>query len=300
MNTIKILYWINKIALIITVFLYVCIIFPGMYAQFFLGIIQLLTGAFFAFNYKKLSTVIQRKIKKYFTFVIVYFAIFFLGSQFKNYNEALPVIIICYVFIIPMVVAFLFVIQLNKINSQNEGKNIFLTAYWKNLVMANYEVNLEVLKKYLPNGVELDYYQDKCYVSLVGFLFQNTKVLGVKIPFHVNFEEVNLRFYVKRNVDGVEKRGVAFIKEIVPKPAITWIANTFFKEKYETQKMRHHIESNIDFQNITYEWGNVFEKNIRIKTNNLNLPIELNSKEEFIAEHFLVMLKMALKPMNMK
>ena len=121
---------------------------------------------------------------------------------------------------------------------KNKNKS-FLKAKWRKLVMVNYEVNPEILEKYVPNGTELDFFEGKCYVSLVGFMFLNTRLLGVKIPFHSNFEEVNLRFYVKREVEGEVKRGVVFIKEIVPKPAITFVANTIYKEKYETLSMKH-------------------------------------------------------------
>jgi uncharacterized protein YqjF (DUF2071 family) len=92
----------------------------------------------------------------------------------------------------------------------------FLTANWENIVMVNYEVNPAVLKPYLPKGVELDYYQDKTYVSLVGFMFKKTSLFGIPIPFFGSFEETNLRFYVRR-IDGKKvKRGVVFINETVP------------------------------------------------------------------------------------
>ena len=84
----------------------------------------------------------------------------------------------------------------------------FLKAEWRKLILANYKVEPELLKPYLPYGTELDLWQDSCYLSLVGFMFVNTKIKGVKIPFHVNFEEVNLRFYVKRYDNGEWKRGV--------------------------------------------------------------------------------------------
>lgn len=106
----------------------------------------------------------------------------------------------------------------------------FLTAEWKNLIMANYEINSEILKPYIPKGTEIDYFNGKCFISLVGFMFKDTKVFGIKFPFHVNFEEVNLRFYVKKG----DKRGVVFIKEIVPKPLITFVANSVYHEHYQT------------------------------------------------------------------
>ena len=102
----------------------------------------------------------------------------------------------------------------------------FLTAEWRKLIMAQYTVDPATLAPWLPAGVELDFYKDRCYVSLVGFLFDEVRVKGLRIPFHTKFEEVNLRFYVKRtDPDGTQKRGVVFIREFVPRAAITLIAN---------------------------------------------------------------------------
>ncbi|WP_294286462.1 DUF2071 domain-containing protein [uncultured Chryseobacterium sp.] len=93
----------------------------------------------------------------------------------------------------------------------------FLKAEWRKLAIINYEINPGILLSYLPAGTELDFYQGKCYISLVGFMFLNTRFLGIPIPFHRNFEEVNLRFYVKKKEGNQWKRGVVFVKEIVPK-----------------------------------------------------------------------------------
>ena len=91
----------------------------------------------------------------------------------------------------------------------------FLTAEWRKLAIANYIISPEVLKPFVPYGTKLDFWQGGCYVSLIGFRFVNTRVLGIKVPFHVNFDEVNLRFYVRRKSDEGWRRGVVFIKEIV-------------------------------------------------------------------------------------
>ena len=112
----------------------------------------------------------------------------------------------------------------------------FLKAKWEHLIMVNYIINPTILTPYLPKGVELDLYEEKCFVSLVGFMFKDTKVLGVSFPFHQNFEEVNLRIYVKQIENGETKRGVVFIKEIVPKKLISVVANTIYKEHYFTTK----------------------------------------------------------------
>ncbi|MGO4771060.1 YqjF family protein [Flavobacterium sp. W22_SRS_FK3] len=163
----------------------------------------------------------------------------------------------------------------------------FLKAEWKNLALFNYEVDAEILEKYLPAGTEIDIWDNKCYVSLVGFMFKNTKVLGIKVPFHVDFEEVNLRFYVKRFENDEWKRGVVFIKEIVPKKAITFIANTWYQEHYETQKMRHEIIENKNTNIFIYQWKNDKKWNtIQLETTNVLKEIEVDSEADFITEHY--------------
>jgi len=165
---------------------------------------------------------------------------------------------------------------------------VFLRAAWNNLVMANYEVAPSLLKPYLPKGTELDLFEGKCYVSLVAFMFNNTRVLGMKIPFHVNFEEVNLRFYVTRKVNGECRRGVVFIKEIVSKSAISFVANTLYNENYETMKTAYYHSTEADNKRHTYLWGkNKANLNsISFLTSEKKNPLQKGSKEEFITEHY--------------
>lgn len=163
----------------------------------------------------------------------------------------------------------------------------FLNAQWKNLALINYEIDAQILEKYLPVGTKLDIWNGRCYVSLVGFLFKETKVLGIKIPFHVDFEEVNLRFYVKRFKNGKWKRGVVFIKEIVPKKAITFIANSLYNEHYETLKMRHKITENENTKTFNYQWKIDGKWNtIKLETKKEFKEIEIDSEAEFITEHY--------------
>jgi uncharacterized protein len=159
----------------------------------------------------------------------------------------------------------------------------FLKAQWRKLAIANYQLNPEILKKHLPYGVELDYWHDKCLVSLVAFMFKNTRLLGCPVPFHINFEEVNLRFYVKTKVNNEWRRGVVFIKELVPRPAISFIANYFYNENYQAIPMSHkwdgsRVEYNWKYQS---EW-NTFSIDFDILAKDM-LP---GSEEEFITEHY--------------
>lgn len=165
--------------------------------------------------------------------------------------------------------------------------NTFLTAIWKDLVMVNYIIDPKFLIPFVPKGTSLDLYNDKCYISLVGFLFQNTKVLRIKVPFHNNFEEVNLRFYVKRYENNTWKRGVVFIKEIVPKPAISLVANTLYKEHYYTTKMNHYISSNKSSRKLGYGWKIKNEwQRIDVVTNLHPKTALPNTIESFITEHY--------------
>ncbi|HEY5773842.1 MAG TPA: DUF2071 domain-containing protein, partial [Chitinophagaceae bacterium] len=162
----------------------------------------------------------------------------------------------------------------------------FLTAEWRKLIMANYEIDPGILKKYIPAGAELDTWENKYYVSLVGFMFLKTKLRGITIPFHSNFPEVNLRFYVRYKSGNDWKRGVVFINEFVPKAAITFIANNLYKERYVTCTMKHKWE--IDERlTIGYYWkkDNKWNELEVIADPKLN-EIKLGSKEEFITEHY--------------
>jgi hypothetical protein len=159
----------------------------------------------------------------------------------------------------------------------------FLNAYWRNLLFINYEVDPKILEPYLPKGTELDFYNGKCYVSMVGFMFMDVKVLGIKLYNHINFEEVNLRFYVKHN----NKRGVVFIQEIVPKPLITLVANSLYHEHYTTSNMDHVWKETHDSLFFEYRWQvNNKWQSIAATTEKEADPILENSEEQFIMEHY--------------
>lgn len=162
----------------------------------------------------------------------------------------------------------------------------FLNAEWRKLAMANFAINPSILEKYVPHKTELDIFNGTCYVSLVGFLFANTKLKGVKIPFHTNFEEVNLRFYVKHQEEGEWKRGVVFVKEIVPKPMLTWVANTIYKENYETMPMGHKWEQKEDISEVSYNWKSENHNVLAVTVNNTPQNLVEGSEAEFITEHY--------------
>lgn len=159
----------------------------------------------------------------------------------------------------------------------------FLTAEWRKLLMANYVVEERLLSRYVPAGTVLDLHEGRCYLSLVGFLFQNTRLRGFRVPFHVEFEEVNLRFYVRRG----DRRGVVFIREIVPRRVLQLVASTFYGEPYITAPMRHEWRQSASEHAVGYGWKvggrwHGLEARTSLKAN----PVGLGSEEEFITEHY--------------
>ena len=163
----------------------------------------------------------------------------------------------------------------------------FLTAKWINLVMANYEISPEILQPYIPGGTALYFYHGRTFVSLVGFMFLDTKIFGIPIPGFGSFEEINLRFYVIRKDKNQIKRGVVFINETVPFRQVAWIANKLYKEHYTSIPTRHEWLITESKKIINYYW--MMNKNwnhLQTSTSTGSDPILLGSIEEFIFEHY--------------
>ena len=164
--------------------------------------------------------------------------------------------------------------------------NTFLRANWENLIMANYEMEPTALAPYLPKGVELDFYNNKTYVSLVGFMFKKTRLFGVPIPFFGSFEEINLRFYVRKIEDGKIKKGVVFINETVPFKIVALLANKLYKEHYISIPTKNSIEI-AEYKHIKYEWKiNDKWNSITVKSDTNKYTIEQATIEEFIFERY--------------
>ena len=165
----------------------------------------------------------------------------------------------------------------------------FLTARWRYLAMLNYEVPPEILQPLVPAGTELDSWQGQTFASMVGFLFLDTRVRGIAIPGHRDFEEVNLRFYVRRRAEDGWRRGVVFVKEIVPRFAIAGTARLLYGEKYVSLPMRHSIAGDPTRGGlyVMYGWR------VRGRWTGIGAVVggtpeaaAAGSEEEFITEHY--------------
>ena len=171
--------------------------------------------------------------------------------------------------------------------SRGSKQPIFLTTEWRHLAMLNYEIDPAVLEQYVPAGTTLDAWDGKHYVSVVGLMFENTRLYGLSIPFHRDFEEINLRFYVRHETAGEIRRGVVFVKEIVPKPAITFVARAFYNENYVTLPTSHNIVEDSAGLSVSYRWRQShFAHGMDLRADGSPFLLQDNSEEEFIAEHY--------------
>jgi hypothetical protein len=164
-------------------------------------------------------------------------------------------------------------------------QNRFLKAEWNNLLMLNYEVDAAVLVRFVPPGTELDVFEGKTYLSLVGFEFNRSRIFGFPIPFHEAFEEVNLRFYVRRH----SRRGVVFIRELVPRHAVAAIARFAFGENYSRVPMSHRIENGAEGEVVKaeYSWGSGADRcSMWVETEGTSFLPPDGSESQFITEHY--------------
>jgi uncharacterized protein YqjF (DUF2071 family) len=176
-----------------------------------------------------------------------------------------------------------------------QAQPVFLAAEWRDLAMLNYIVDPVLLRALVPAGTELDSFEGRTFVSLVGFRFLHTRVLGMVLPFHENFDEVNLRFYVRREGPnprpdgrgwpsaGEARRGVVFVKEIVPRFAIAAVARWVFNENYVALPMSHSMGDTA----VEYGWRyrrSLFS--LRVEFEGQPVFPAAGSIEQFITEHY--------------
>src|SRR5581483_9182210 len=163
----------------------------------------------------------------------------------------------------------------------------FLTANWHKLVFANYIVDPSVLTPYLPAGTTIDLFEGHCYVSLVGFLFLNTRIKGISYPLHKNFEEFNLRFYVQFKEGDTFKRGVVFVKEIVPRRMISYVARLLYGEHYYYHPMRHSIDQHGEMTTVKYAFlYNRKWNHVQVLAKQTPTSLVPGSEAAFITEHY--------------
>ena len=157
-----------------------------------------------------------------------------------------------------------------------------IDASWKKLLLVNYTIDPVLVRPYVPYNTEIAFYEDKCFISLVGFLFLNVRLMGIPFPFHTNFVEINLRFYVRRKHEDNWRYGVVFIREVVALPIVSLIANEIAGEHYATLPVRHSIIKNADTLTVEYGWKKQQWHSFKINCQLNPAQMILNSSEDFL------------------
>jgi len=98
---------------------------------------------------------------------------------------------------------------------------------------------------------------------------------------------VNLRFYVRKKSADTWRRGVVFIRELVPRRAIALIARAFYGERYVALPMRHAIVDDGARVSAEYSWrrGKKWES-LKVSATGERQSIAAGSHAEFITEHY--------------
>lgn len=178
----------------------------------------------------------------------------------------------------------------------------FLTARWERLLMLNWAVDPGLLADRVPAGTVQDTHDGRTWVSLVAFMFLDTRLKGVPVPFHTDFEEVNLRMYVRRDVPDPSRgtdsrRGVVFVRELVPKPAIAAVARLAYGEAYRSTRMWHgrSLEGQAVDDAALVQQGERLHYGWKTDGGDIEVaatvagpaePLPPGSHAEFIAEHY--------------
>jgi uncharacterized protein len=170
------------------------------------------------------------------------------------------------------------------IDEAKPERGVFLSAEWRDLVVLTFAIPRELLTPYLLPGLELDLWEGKAMASLVGFRFLKTRVLGVPVPGHTDFPEVNLRFYVLRRTPHGIRRGVVFVKEIVPRAAIAAIARGLYGENYVRLPMDSAVEPG---RRARYGWNTSREVSnwMQVEAGGAPFYPDPESLDAFIVEH---------------
>lgn len=165
-----------------------------------------------------------------------------------------------------------------------------LTAEWRWLAMLNYEIDPSALAPFVPAGTELESWNGRTFVSVIGFVFLQTRLRGFALPYHRDFEEVNLRFYVRRAAQEGWRRAVVFIRELVPRSMIAWTARLLYNENYVSARMGHRLvqpSAGPGAPSVSYWWSRGGKHGeLKLTARGEPEPLAEGSREEFIAEHY--------------
>ena len=173
---------------------------------------------------------------------------------------------------------------------QSTAQKVLMTARFSEVVAVNFQIDPKVLAPRIPKGLELDFYKGETYVSLVAMMLRDVRVWGIPIHIATGFEELNMRFYVRRKDGDGYQRGACFIKDYVSSGAAAWILGSLFKADFHKIKMKHDNTGFADdgesVPSVDYRWkvGDHWNR-LRIKARSKVQKTGSDTKVGFILNH---------------
>ena len=130
-----------------------------------------------------------------------------------------------------------------------------LAGEWRDLALLNWFVDPAILRPRVPAGAELDTWEGRGVLSLVGLRFLHLRLLGLPVPGMQAFTQVNVRFYVRRRVGEEIRHGVCFVLAMVPRRLLTLGARLAMHEPFETfpTRVAHHRAPD-GAGGLSYQW----------------------------------------------
>jgi hypothetical protein len=174
--------------------------------------------------------------------------------------------------------------------ASSSATQAFITAHWSDIAVINYEADPQLLRRFLPAGLELARYSDHHLLSLVSFRYRDTRMGGVRVPFYGQFIELYLGFFAQHERRNEIHRGWVFIKKIVPGRVIAATGRILYNEEYIRRPMRELIEHGTQQRpyRVRYEWkdgGSWHGLEVRASALNPQSPAE-GSVEHYVTQNY--------------
>ncbi|RUA08528.1 MAG: hypothetical protein DSY81_08850 [Bacillota bacterium] len=111
--------------------------------------------------------------------------------------------------------------------------------HWRHLTFLHWQADPQQIRRYLPDGLELDLYQDKAYVGLLPFQMKHVRPRGMlPIPGICYFPEFNLRTYVQYQGQG----GILFLTLEAQSRIACWYGHRSYGLPYQYARGRVQVE----------------------------------------------------------
>lgn len=159
---------------------------------------------------------------------------------------------------------------------------------WRHLAFLHWEVGVEVLRRLVPEPLDIDTLEGRAYVGLVPFTMHGVRLAWPPaLPGISRFHEVNVRTYVHL---GGREPGVHFLSLDAASRLAVIGARTFWKLPYHFAVMDLRQEQGVIVYSSSRRWPGPRPANCRLRYRPVGetAPARPDSLEHFLAERYLL------------